>query len=68
MRFPRNAGSSVLVAVVALLMVWRIVASGYATFVSSSGPDRAKAPGDIGAPDAMWRARLARNPTDFRRS
>src|SRR5262249_6673239 len=65
MSFPRSKGSSVVVAIVALLVVWRIVASGYATFFLSSGLDRAKAPVDIDASDAVWRARLARNPTDF---
>jgi hypothetical protein len=66
MRIPRNAGFGVLI-VVALVLVWRIAASGYAAFTSASspGPDRTKAPLDMSAPDAQWRARLARNPTDF---
>ena len=66
MRLPRNAGLGVL-AVVALLIVWRIIASGYAAFVEAThpGPDRAKAKVEMAAPDAMWRARLARNPTDY---
>src|SRR5207244_9552323 len=44
------------------------VASGSAAFgagASSADPSRWKAPLDVSAPDAQWRARLARNPTDF---
>jgi len=66
MRTSRNAGLGIFIAV-ALLIVWRIVASGYAAFFGPLGPgtDRAKAPLAMSAPDAEWRARLARNPTDF---
>src|SRR5207244_5589076 len=62
MRIPRNAGLGVLI-VVALVLVWRIVASGSAAFVagtSSADPNRWKAPLDVSAPEAQWRARLAR--------
>jgi tetratricopeptide (TPR) repeat protein len=66
MRVPRNVGLGIVV-VVALVVVWRIVASGYASFFGPAGPgpDRAKASLDASAPDARWRERLARNPTDF---
>jgi hypothetical protein len=66
MRLPRNAGLS-LIVVVALLLVWRIVASGYAAFVNATrpGPDRSNVSLGVSEPDLQWRARLARNPTDF---
>jgi hypothetical protein len=66
MHISRNAGLGI-VGVVALIVVWRIVASGYSAFFGPAGPgpDRAKAPLEMTAPDAMWRARLARNPTDY---
>lgn len=63
LRISRNAGLAILV-IVALIVAWRIVASGYATFVAG-GSNRTTAPLNFEAPDAQWRARLARNPTDF---
>src|SRR6516164_1379406 len=66
MRIPRSAGLGVLIAV-ALVLVWRIIAGGYAAFVNGSSPglESTNAPLEAEALDAQWRARLARNPTDF---
>ncbi len=67
MRVPRNAGLAILI-VVALVIAWRIVVSGYAALLAgASGPDpnRTTTPLDVATVDAKWQARLARNPTDF---
>jgi tetratricopeptide (TPR) repeat protein len=67
MRVPRNAGLA-LVIVVALVLVWRVVVSGSVALLAgttSADPNRTKAPLDVAAPDAHWRARLAQNPTDY---
>lgn len=67
MRLPRNAGLAILI-VVALLIGWRIVASGYTALlagVNAPDPNRSTTPLEVATVDAHWQARLARNPTDF---
>jgi hypothetical protein len=57
-----------LAVVVALVLVWRVFATGAAALLEgtrAAEPERARAPVESGAPDAPWRARLARNPTDY---
>jgi len=64
---PGNA-SWIAAVLVALVLVWRVVVSGSAPLLDSNpsaGPARAATPFPIEAPDAPWRARLARNPTDY---
>ena len=62
-RISRNAGLAILI-VVSLIAAWRIVSSGYAALVSG-GSHRPPVSFDVEAPDAHWRSRIARNPTDF---
>jgi hypothetical protein len=62
-RISRNAGLAILI-VVSLIAGWRIVSSGYAAWVSG-GSHRPPVSFDVEAPDAHWRSRIARNPTDF---
>ena len=64
LRNARRAGVTLL----ALVLVWRVVVGGSGPLLEGSGsadPDRALAPLAVGAPDIQWRARLARNPTDY---
>jgi hypothetical protein len=66
-RAPRQTGVAVAV-VIALLLVWRVVVTGYTALVAGSGgadASRAVSPLDTTTADAQWRARLARNPTDY---
>jgi len=64
---PRDAIAAIAV-VVALVLVWRVVVSASALLLAGSNSadtDRLRSPLDTSTPDAPWRARLARNPTDY---
>ena len=65
----RVTGSAglVIAIVVALVLVWRVVVSGSTTLLGVDVPGDARrvAPLETGNPDAPWRERLARNPTDY---
>ncbi len=63
-----TAGLAILGVVVALVLVWRVVVTG--TWALSGGRDRsvderATATSAETTPDRLWRAQLARNPTDY---
>lgn len=64
---PRNAGLA-FAAVLALLIVWRIIVSGTAVLLApgdAKASQSAASPLESSASEAPWRARLARNPTDY---
>ena len=56
-----------LAMLVALVLVWRVVASGTGALLEENGAtgrERLRSPLAVETPDTAWRARLAQNPAD----
>ena len=65
-REQSTGGVGLAIAIgLALIVAWRVLVSGSATLIPGDTAARRASPLETASPDALWRDRLARNPTDY---